>query len=149
MVRSSTQMQRALAEHGDLPLERLAGLLDAHLGDGRIAIHYRSELFTARFPAAGGEVRFAGLDHSDSARGEDLRRLQAQIADQDTSVFSGADLEAVLDVQAPPGQQGERTRECVLMDAGRATKPDEKSMRNRAFWNIRTSKSENRYDRSR
>jgi SAM-dependent methyltransferase len=50
MAKSSTQVQRGLAAHGDLLLDRLAALVAAHAQDGAVAIPYHSELFTARAP---------------------------------------------------------------------------------------------------
>ncbi|MFI2370234.1 class I SAM-dependent methyltransferase [Streptomyces sp. NPDC018833] len=52
-AKSSTQVQRGLATHGEVLLDRLAALVAAHEKDGELAIPYHSELFTAQTPAVG------------------------------------------------------------------------------------------------
>ncbi|GHF69819.1 SAM-dependent methyltransferase [Amycolatopsis bartoniae] len=50
MAKSSTQVQRGLAAHGDELLARLRELCEKHAEDGRLSIPYHTELFTARAP---------------------------------------------------------------------------------------------------
>ncbi|TJZ59014.1 methyltransferase domain-containing protein [Streptomyces piniterrae] len=50
MAKSSTQVQRGLAAHGEVFLDRLMALVDSHARDGAVALPYHSELFTARTP---------------------------------------------------------------------------------------------------
>ncbi len=45
MSRSSTQVQRALAVHGELFIERLKMLVDKYQFEGKLAILYESQLF--------------------------------------------------------------------------------------------------------
>ncbi|CDH30900.1 class I SAM-dependent methyltransferase [Xenorhabdus bovienii] len=47
MSRSSTQVQRALASHGELFIERLKVLVEKYQSEGKLTISYESQLFMA------------------------------------------------------------------------------------------------------